>query len=221
MHQISFKHPVLLYMYGVPGSGKSFVARQISEMFNTAHISSERLRYELFEDPRHDKNEIQIINQIMTYMTEELLRAGVSVVYDTSVSRLADRKILKEVARKNKAKDLMLWIQVDDETAFGRTQNRDRRKADDKYAPEMTRELFSMYAKIMQNPLNEDYLVLSGKHLFNSHKQALLKRLTDMGVLSISTLQNHVAKPELVNLVSKAQSQAGRVDYSRRNISIQ
>lgn len=221
MQTNKLKQPVLIYMYGAPGSGKTFVSRQISEMLGMAHISSERLRYELFQDPMHDKTEIGIINQLMAYMTEEFLKVGVSVMYDTSVSRKADRKILKELARKNKAKDMMIWMQVDQETAWGRNQKRDMRKSDDKYAEALTPELFEQYVRIMQNPQNEDCLVLSGKHLFNSHKQAILRRLTEMNLFNIESLQRKVAKPGMVNLVSRAKEQAGRVDYSRRNISIQ
>lgn len=221
MHSNKFNRPTLIYMYGAPGSGKTFVSRQISEFLGAAHISSERLRSELFQDPRHDKTEIQIINQMMEYMTEEFLKAGVSVVYDTSVSRAYDRKNLREVARRLKAKELLIWLQVDLDTCWQRLQNRDKRKADDKYASELTTEQFNQYVRIMQPPRNEDYLVLSGKHLFNSQKQAILRRLSDMNVLNMDSLQHKMPKPELVNLVSRAQAQAGRVDYSRRSISIQ
>jgi hypothetical protein len=72
----------------------------------------------------------------------------------------------------------------------------------------------------MQNPQNENYLVLSGKHLFNSQKNSIVRRLTDLGVLSDDAFDQKVAKPELVNLVSRAQARAGRVDYSRRNVII-
>lgn len=216
-----FNKPVLIFMYGAPGSGKTFVARQISEFLGTAHISGEKIRSELFGEPRHDKSEIQAINQIMTYMADEFLKAGVSVVYDTSVSRAHDRKNLRELARKNKAKDLLIWLQVDTDTCWQRQQNRDKRKADDKYADVLNQSQFDQYLRIMQPPRNEDFLVLSGKHLFNSQKQAILRRLSDMNVLNFEAMQHKMPKPELVNLVSRAQAQAGRVDYSRRSISIQ
>ena len=41
-----------------------------------------------------------------------------------------------------------------------------------------------------------------------------------MGVLKEEDLSQKIAKPELVNLVSRAQASAGRVDLSRRNVVI-
>ncbi len=220
MHKSRISHPVVVYLYGLPGSGKSFVSRQLSETLGMAHVSSDRIRYELFDEPRHDKTEHQLVANLMNFMTEQFLTAGVSVVYDMSVSRLADRRALRDMARRFKAKELMVWIQIDPDTAFNRSHERDRRKIDDHYASALDQSTFESYMRAMQNPQNEDYLVISGKHLFNSQKTAIIRRLSDMGVITAESLEQKIAKPEMVNLVSRAQAQAGRVDYSRRNIII-
>lgn len=220
MQKTRISHPVVVYMYGLPGSGKTFVSRQLAETLGMAHISAERIRFELFETPRHDKAEQQVILNLMNFMTEQFLNAGVSVIYDVSMSRLADRRVLRGLAGHHGAKDLMVWIQIDPDTAFGRSTSRDKRKADDKYAAELSQDQFESYMRAMQNPQNENYIVLSGKHLFNSQKTALLRRLSEMGVVTNESLENKIPKPGMVNLVSQAQAQAGRVDYSRRNIII-
>lgn len=220
MHKIRLQHPVLFYAYGLPGSGKTFVSRQLCDTVEAAHISIDRLRHELFEAPRYDKQEQQALYSIMNYMTEEFLRAGISVVYDASVSRLVERRALRDLARKHGAKDLFIWIQVDPETAWGRQKNRDRRKADDRYTEPLNPQQFEMAMRSMQNPQNEDYLVISGKHLFNSQRTAILRRLHDMGLLDLDSMTSKIPKPEMINLVSRAQAQAGRVDMTRRNIMI-
>lgn len=220
MHKIRLQQPVLFYAYGLPGSGKTFVSRQLCDTIEAAHISADRLRHELFSEPRYDKNEHRILVGLMNYMTEEFLRAGVSVVYDASVNRLADRRALRDMARKHHAKDLFIWIQIDPETAWGRQKNRDRRKADDRFSDPLTPQQFEAWMRSMQNPQNEDFLVISGKHLFNSQQSAILRRLQDMGVVDNDSLHAKMPKPGLVNLVSRAQAQAGRVDMSRRNIVI-
>jgi len=220
MHKNLLSRPTVVYMYGLPGSGKTFVARQLSEALGIAHINGDRIRNELFDDPKHDKAEYQIITHLMDLMTEQFLSVGVSVIYDISVSRLADRRLLKDTANRYKANELMVWLQIDPDTAWQRTQSRDKRKADDKYSSEMTQEIFERYMRMMQNPQNENYLVLSGKHLFNSQKSALIRRLREMGSITDESMDQKIAKPQLVNLVSRAQTQAGRVDYSRRNVII-
>lgn len=221
MFKTKFKQPVLIYLYGIPGCGKTLLSHHLANELGMVVVSADRLRYELFEDPRHDKTETQIISQLMHYITEEFLKTGISVVYDMSVSRAADRKELRELAKKNHAKDLMVWLQIDLETAWARSKTRDKHKAEDKYAHTLTAEQFKQYVRYMQNPVNEPYVVVSGKHQFGNHKSVIYRRLFEMNVLNTDDVQHKVAKPELVNLVSRAQAQAGRVDYSRRSISIQ
>lgn len=220
MQKSLITHPVVIYMYGLPGSGKSFIARQLSESLGLAHVSSDRIRYELFEEPRHDKTEHQLVTNLMNFMTEQFLTAGVSVVYDASVSRLADRRALRDITRRFGAKELMVWIQVDAETAFNRSHNRDKRKADDKYAAALEQNTFDQYMRIMQNPQDENYVVVSGKHLFNSQKTTIVRRLLELGVLASTDNEAKIVKPGMVNLVSRAQVQAGRVDHTRRNVII-
>ena len=220
MQKNKLNSPVIIGYYGMPTSGKTLLSNNISDLLGMAHVSSERLRFELFEEPRYDKTEQQIIMQLMNYMTEQFIKNGVSVVYDISLSRNVDRKHLKDLARKLNAHLLFIWLQIDVDSAWARSKARDKRKPEDKYAAKLTQDQFKQAIKIMQNPSNEECLVISGKHLFVSHKQAILRRLADKNLLNLDSLQPKIAKPELTNLVSRAQAQAGRVDMSRRDIRI-
>lgn len=207
-------------MYGLPGSGKSYVARQISDLLGMVHINSDQLRSELFEHPKHDKIENQTVTHLMDFMTEEFLKAGVSVVYDISVSRINDRRALRDLARNSGASELLIWMQIDADTAKQRSTNRDHRKLDDKYSTVINDDIFGKYTKALQNPQNEKYLVLSGKHIFNTQKTAILRRMQDLGLLNDELIKQKIAKPEMVNLISRAQAQADRIDYSKRSIII-
>jgi predicted kinase len=218
MANIILSKPTLICLYGFPGSGKSYLARNLATAIQMANVSSDRIRSELFQNPRYDSQENAIVTHLMDYMSEEFLSAGVGIVYDTNALRAAQRRKLREVARKHHASYLLIWLQVDTETAFSRTQGRDRRTADDKYAEPQTRPTFDRQAAAMQNPQGEDYLVISGKHTFATQKSAIINRLYQMGLTGSDTVQHGVAKPGLVNLVPNPH--AGRVDLSRRNITI-
>lgn len=220
MQRSRLSNPVLVYMYGLPGSGKTFVSRQLSELLGMAHINSEQVRFELFDKPQYDKTEQQIITHLMNFMTEQFLKLGVSVIYDTSVNRLNDRRVLRDLAYRTGSKEVLVWLQIDLDSAWARCQSRDRRTTDDKYSEDFDQAAFEKFVANMQNPQDENALVLSGKHLFNSQKNVLLRRLREIGALTDDALDQKIAKPELVNLVSRAQAQAGRVDYSRRNVII-
>lgn len=210
--------PLLILLYGFPGSGKTYFARQLCEHFQAAHVHGDRIRSELFEQPRYDREENEVINHLMDYMTGEFLNAGMSVVYDANTMRLTQRRQLRDMARKAGAQPILIWQQIDVESSYLRASKRDRRKADDKFSPAIDRPTFERIASGMQNPQNEEYIVISGKHVFGTQLSALMKRLQELGLVAASETNAKLVKPGLVNLIPKPI--AGRVDMSRRNIVI-
>lgn len=211
--------PLLIQLYGFPGSGKTYFARQLCEHLQAAHVQGDRIRYELFDQPRYDKQENDVITQLMDYMTEEFLNAGLSVVYDTNAMRLSQRHALREMARKAHAQSMLIWLQIDADSSYARTTQRDRRRSDDKYAAPLDRTTFDSLTGHMQNPqTTEDYVVISGKHVFKTQYSAVMKRLHELNLISSNEVASQVAKPGMVNLVPNPA--AGRVDMTRRNIMI-
>ncbi len=219
MNKLALNKPTLILLYGYPGAGKTFFARQLCEDVQAAHVQGERIRFELFEQPRYDKQENEVVNHLMEYMAEEFLGTGVSVVYDVTAARIGQRRVLRDLARRAKAQPVLIWIQTDIESAFGRVVKRDRRKADDKYARPLDRTTFESLAGQMQNPEStEDFMVISGKHTYQTQRSAVIKKLYDMGLISPDIANSKLVKPGLVNLVPNPMG--GRVDQSRRNIVI-
>jgi predicted kinase len=218
MSKIYPTKPFLLLFYGYPGSGKTYFARQFADNVQMAHLQADRIRGELFDEPRYDKQENSIVRHLMNYMTEEFLAAGLSVAYDMPAVRSKQRRELYELAKRYRAQPVLVWFQMDQDTAFSRNQKRDRRRADDKYAAMLDRTSFEDNIGQMQNPgPGEHYVVISGKHLFNMQQSAVISALRSKGVLAHDDASSRVIKPGLVNLVPK---QGGRFDASRRNISI-
>lgn len=161
MSKPSLSRPTMILLYGFPGAGKTFLARQLSDSLGAAHVHGDRIRSELFEVPRYDARENEVVSHLMEYMAEEFLNAGVSVVYDVNSLRVSQRRALRDLARKHKTEPLLIWIQIDIDSAFARVAKRDRRKADDKFSAPMDRSGFEQVAGRMQNPSgSEDYVVV-------------------------------------------------------------
>lgn len=218
MTKLVLNKPLVVLMYGFPGAGKTAFARQMADSLGVAHLEADRIRAEIFESPRFDKRENDLINHLMDYMTEEFLRAGVSVLYDGDAGRLGRRRNLRDLARKAKANHALIWLQIDLESAFARAHNRDKRKTDDRFAHQLDRTSFESQINSFQNPSNEDYIVISGKHTFNTQRSAVMKKLYELGLIDTSAVTTGVIKPELVNLIPSLRR--GRVDPTRRNIII-
>jgi predicted kinase len=217
--EIQMHKAVALVLYGYPGSGKTSFARQYAQQMNMAHIHGDRIRHELFEQPLYDAQENEIIFNIMHYMAEEFLRSGMSVLFDANTLRPTERKKIRETALSNKGSSLIVWLQIDIESAFTRATKRDKRKADDKYTDSIDRSTFESIVGSMKNPdYREPYVVLSGKHAFKTQFAMVNKKLQDSGVMSEIKQQTKIVKPELVNRIP--HSSGGRFDNSRRNIVI-
>ncbi len=211
--------PALIMLYGFPGAGKTYFARQFCETVQAVHVQGDRIRAELFERPQYDKQENAIVTQLMNYMTEEFLDAGISVVYDVNAMRASQRHALRELARKGHAKPITVWFQIDLDSAYQRSTQRDRRRSDDKYAAIRDRRGYDSIVYHMQNPTTtEDYVVVSGKHTFGTQYTAVAHRLRELGLIGIGQDTSKAAKPGMVNLIPGTN--AGRVDMSRRNIVI-
>jgi len=210
--------PLLFLLYGFPGSGKTRFARQLTEYVDCVHVQTDKLQSELFGNSNVSQKDEVFVKKLTNYMTEQFLSAGVSVIYDESIDRSGKRLALRSIARKHKAEPVLIWLQTDAESAYTRVEQRDRRQSDDKYAKKFTRTDFDKTASQMQNPKNEEFIVISGKHAFSAQKNAVVRRLLEKGLISNSTAQGNFAKPGMVNLVP--QTNQGRVDLSRRNIII-
>lgn len=220
MAKIAPNQTMLIMLYGFPGAGKTYFARQLCERLQAAHVQGDRIRGELFEKPRYDKQENEAIAQLMNYMSGEFLSAGLSVVYDTNAMRQGQRHVLRDLSRRMRAQPLLVWFQMDADSAFIRSTRRDRRRADDKYAASYDRRMFDSLAGQMQNPMPaEDYVVVSGKHTFGTQYGAFVRRLRELGFLNAESV-SPVVRPGLVNLVPQPNLLRGRVDAARRNITI-
>ncbi len=201
MRKINLRKPLLIYLYGFPGSGKSYVAANLAKSLQVAHISSDKVRTELFTRPTGSQQEEAIASKLALYITKELLGAGLSVIYDGDTLKASQRRALRQFADSNKAGHLMIWLQIDPTSAFTRTITRDRRTMEGKYTPARSKDAFDRYVAAMENPESEQYIVVSGKHSFASQKSAIISRLYQLGLVDSSVLTENVIKPELVNLI--------------------
>lgn len=179
MKQLQLPAPTVLIMMGLPGSGKSAFARQFADTYGLPHISLDRIRHELFNEPSYTPSEQDIVNRIANYMTSELLRSKHTFILDgVHMNAKTNRITLQKQAREHGFHTLIIWTQVDEPTAKARSLKRNSKKRDDLYNRSLPEATFEALKKQLTPPTGENYVVISGKHTFPGQHKTVLRKLT-------------------------------------------
>lgn len=100
-----------LYLFiGYPGSGKTTVAKTIAERTGAIHLWADHERLEMFGNPTHSPEETLQLYQHMNNQVGELLAEGKSVIFDTNFNFYKDREHLRQIAAKNGADTVVIWL---------------------------------------------------------------------------------------------------------------
>ena len=75
--------PNFIMLVGLPGSGKSVKAQELSEHYNAAIFSSDSLREELFGDVNHQADNTKLFEELHKRI-KNCLREGKSAIYDAT-----------------------------------------------------------------------------------------------------------------------------------------
>ncbi len=200
MKHLQLTPPLLLVTMGYPGSGKTFFARQFSDLHTIARISEDNLRFELFENPLFNEDEADILKRIMHYSLDQLMRTGKTIMCEGTFLQTAQRKEIYELAAKNGYRTLVVWLQTDLETAATRAKNRDRRNLDSKYSFSVDAQTFQEIRSQLERPSEkEQFVVISGKHAFKGQCLTVLRKIASMYTESLSkgdfSTENPLAQP--------------------------
>lgn len=178
MNSLSPSQPLLVVAIGHPGAGKSFFARQFSDMFGAPLVSYDEIRAELFNDMSYSSDEDAIVNRITGIQLRELVKTKRTVIVDGGHNPKVNRIALDKTAREAGYSTLYVWVQTDERTAKARSLRRQPSNPDDMNNRSLTTEEFTAHAKKFTAPNDrERFVVISGRHTFASQAKTVLKKL--------------------------------------------
>lgn len=113
-------------MVGIPGSGKSVLAKEYAKRYNAVIVSTDKIREELFGDEAIQNNHKKVF-EIAYERIKEALYYHKSVIFDaTNISRKNRIKLLKFIEPFNRGFKVALVLKTPLEEAKRRNQDRER-----------------------------------------------------------------------------------------------
>jgi predicted kinase len=139
-----FDRPILVMFTSIPGSGKSYFARQAAERMGAVRLSSDAFRPAMFgsveawREAEEKFGRRPMLNQLfgaMDYASEQVLLAGNDLMYDTNTNKREYRRVQDQRAHKSGAVAIVIQLEVPYEVALQRGQDReeqaDQRRKDE------------------------------------------------------------------------------------------
>lgn len=161
MKSLQLDKPHAIVVIGIQGSGKTFFAEKFAATFKAPYIEQA-----LFNGAARDTKAAEdLFESVLT----ETLKTAKSIVIELANASRNDRAELTKTLAKAGYETLLIWVQVDTETAMTRS-----RRATRITASEYRQEMQSF---IPPQPI-EKALVISGKHTFATQAKGVLKKLT-------------------------------------------
>lgn len=181
---LSGAQPLFVLVVGIPGSGKSFFARQFSDNYRFFYVETGRYENIISNIGGDNKKVISAAKQITEATLDQALRSFKHIILEGHYYSSKERDGVLNMAKKAGFGTLIVWVQTDIETSGYRALNRDRRRLDDKNSLSLSETEFKTIAKSFQNPnpKKENIVVVSGKHDFKSQGVIVLKKIAGMYV---------------------------------------
>jgi predicted kinase len=119
--------PVLVMLCGLPGTGKSTLARKLAEQLPAVMVESDRVRQEIFAPPAYTAEESQHVHRICHILMGWYLRHYYHVVYDATNLYEYHRRLAYRLAARNKAQLVVAEVIASEEVVRERLSPRRRK----------------------------------------------------------------------------------------------
>lgn len=110
------KFPKVIFLMGLPGSGKTYLANLISKDGKIIHISSDRTRKVLKKNRHYQKEDKQLVYDEMQKQLELALQKNRNVIVDATFYLQKTRNDFFTIAKKYSKEICWILITADEET---------------------------------------------------------------------------------------------------------
>jgi predicted kinase len=144
---------LIVIICGLPGVGKSTLAKNLAPMINAIILSSDKIRKELFPNPTYSPFERKLVYDIMIILAKYLNEARCNCILDATFNREDSRMEIKEKLQLSDKQFHIIECFCPEEVVLSRLKSRK-----DDYS-DATIEVYQKMKKIYE-PVKVDHIIV-------------------------------------------------------------
>ena len=161
--------PVIVTFVGVPGSGKTTLAKALARELNAVLLNSDSMRIamwgsrEKIEKAHTERADRAYNNKLvfgaLNYATERAVVAGYSVIYDCNANSVAERAEKHDIANMHGALSVVVRIKVSYEVSLERIQTREDTHDQRRFTSERAKEVLDRFVSQIEEPTSSERVI--------------------------------------------------------------
>jgi predicted kinase len=166
-------YPALILLCGLPGTGKSYLARRLAPLLPAMVVETDFVRKTLFSPPTYSAEESGLVHKIARVLAGDFLREGRHVICDATNLREFHRELLYRQADQNDARLVIVRVVAPEEVARQRLEQRQVARSEG----DISDADFSIYKRMCRNqePILRPHLVVNTAQDFEQGVQKVLR----------------------------------------------
>jgi predicted kinase len=145
--------PVIILFCGLPGVGKTTLARSVASLIDAPLLSSDKIRKEMIYYPTYSNSERRLVYVVLVLLAKYLSGAGLDCILDATFNRERSRIEVKEKLSQNDVRLFVIECMCPEDVIIRRLRERKHDYSDADY---------SIYAKMknIYEPVQGEHLVV-------------------------------------------------------------
>ncbi len=115
---------MIVLICGLPGVGKTTIAKNLAPLIDAVILSSDKIRKELIPNPTYTKEERKLIYDVMVLIAVYLQNSGTNIILDATFNKEDSRNKVKQRIRVPRDEFFIIECVCPENIIFSRIKNR-------------------------------------------------------------------------------------------------